>query len=397
MVRLVRSFSDSSASESRQTALYDFHKAHGAKTGPFAGWDMPLQYGSVGVAASHAHTRTAASLFDVSHMSQWELVGRDAPAALERLCVADVKGLAPDRGTLSVFTNEKGGIIDDFIVNRVGDSQMRLYVVSNAGNAEKDRTHVEAWINEFSSHGNDVTLKPLDDFSLVALQGPRSKDVLSSGTTYPVDSVAFMGGFTTKLFNMDKECRVTRCGYTGEDGFEISVPTTSVVELAEHLLAACNNVVQLAGLGARDSLRLEAGLCLYGNDIDDDTTPVEAGLTWCIAKPRRAAADFIGANIILQQLTNKPTRRRVGIVSTGPVARGGAAVLSTDGEEVGSITSGCPGPTLKKNVAMAYVKSPFAKSGTAVKLRVRNREIDAVVTKMPFVPTNYYSPKKSMS
>ena len=328
-------------------------------------------------------------------MSQWELVGRDAAAALERLCVADVQGLGPDRGTLSVLTNKNGGIIDDFIVNRVGSGQGHLYVVSNAGNAEKDRAHVQPLIEQFAAEGNDVALKPMDDFSLIALQGPRSSEVLSAGTTYNVDAVSFMSGFSARLFNMKSMCRVTRCGYTGEDGFEISVPTCDVVELAEHLLKASDGIVQLAGLGARDSLRLEAGLCLYGNDIDDTTSPVEAGLTWCIGKRRRETADFIGADIILRHLKEKPSRRRIGLVSTGPVARQGTVVLSAEGEEVGIVTSGCPAPTLGKNVAMAYVKTSQAKSGTAVKLQVRKREVDAVVTKMPFVPTKYYVPKKA--
>uniref|UniRef100_A0A3Q2XNF7 Aminomethyltransferase n=1 Tax=Hippocampus comes TaxID=109280 RepID=A0A3Q2XNF7_HIPCM len=341
----------------KKTPLFDFHRAHGGKMVEFAGWSMPVQYKDSHI-SSHMHTREHCAIFDVSHMLQ---------------------------GTLSLFTNNKGGIIDDLIVTKT--DQGYLYVVSNAGCADKDSAHMKARLAEFKASGSDVDLEFLDE-ALIAVQGPSMSQVLQEGLKEDLSKLPFMTSALATVFGIPG-CRVTRCGYTGEDGVEISVPESRVVELTERLLA--HNEVRLAGLGARDSLRLEAGLCLYGNDIDESTTPVEATLVWTIGKRRRQAKDFPGADIIVPQIKAKTTRKRVGLVSTGPPVRQHTPILSPDGKVIGEVTSGCPSPCLKKNVAMGYVDAAFAKNGTAIQVEVRKKAVAATVCKMPFVPTNYYS------
>ncbi|XP_065176201.1 aminomethyltransferase, mitochondrial-like [Sycon ciliatum] len=376
----------------KRTALYDFHASNGGKFVDFAGWQMPALYGSFTPLQSVTHTRQHASLFDVSHMLQWELRGRDSAQCLESLCTTDVQGLANERGTLSVLTNEQGGIIDDFIINRISDDC--IYVVSNAGNADKVIAHVKPVFDDFAKSGKDVSFSLKDGFALVALQGPQSAAILEEAGAFNLSNVSFMGGFDATLFGVNG-CRVTRCGYTGEDGFEISVPSQHVVALSERLLAASGgDAVKLAGLAARDTLRLEAGLCLHGSDIDDSTSPVEAGLAFVIGKKRRESWSFPGGPIIRDQLKNKPSRQRVGFMSTGPVARAGSDILDDSGSKIGHVTSGAPSPSLGKNIAMGYVASTHAAAGTAVKLQVRQRLVDSAVTKMPFVPARYYIAKK---
>lgn len=379
-----RPFATDSEENLRKTPLYDFHLELGGKMVPFCGWSMPVQYND-GVLPSHLHTREHASLFDVSHMLQFKVHGSDRIKFLESLVVADVAGLTDYTGTLSLFTTEEGGIIDDLIINKTPE---HLYVVSNAGCADKVLEHLQDRLKAVSND-MDVALEVLEDKALVALQGPQAAKVLQSGVQDDLSNMFFMHGGVMDVFGI-KDVRVTRCGYTGEDGFELSVNKDRAVDLTKALLESKEADVKPAGLGPRDSLRLEAGLCLYGNDIDENTTPVEAVLVWTIGKRRRAQADFPGAEIILRQIKEKAKRKRVGLLSKGPPARAGANVLDADGNKVGHVTSGCPSPCLKQNIAMAYVPTKLSKPGTAVHLEVYKKKIDAQVVKMPFLPTNYY-------
>ncbi|KAI8366257.1 hypothetical protein BD560DRAFT_401109 [Blakeslea trispora] len=367
----------------KKTALYDFHLQHGGKMVPFAGYAMPVQYANMGMLASHLHTRQKASIFDVSHMLQTRLTGKDRNKFFERLVVADLQNLPIGQGTLSVFTNEQGGIIDDTIVMQQKDS---LYVVSNAGCADKDLAHIRKHLIEFQNKGGDVDLQVITDHSLIALQGPKAAAALEALVGQSLNDFSFMHGRHMDVSGVP--CHVARSGYTGEDGFELSVPTKEIIHVTEKLLAHPD--VELAGLGARDSLRLEAGLCLYGNDIDETTTPVEAGLTWTIPKSRRETGGFLGAEHILPQIKGGVTRRRVGLIVEGAPARQGAEVLDKEGQVIGSVTSGCPSPVLKKNIAIAYVKNGSHKKGTELSVKVRNKVQNATVTKMPFVESNYH-------
>ncbi|KAK4303265.1 hypothetical protein Pmani_024702 [Petrolisthes manimaculis] len=367
------------------TVLHDYHVANQGKMVEFAGYSMPVQYGKVGIATSHKQVRTACGLFDVSHMLQSKVHGKDRVRFMESLIVGDVEGLQVNTGTLSLLTNEQGGIIDDLICSKLEDY---LYVVSNAGCRDKDLDHLRARLASFRAAGGDVELEIIEDHGLIAVQGPTAAKILEPLVLGGLGDLYFMNTRETQVAGVP--CRVTRCGYTGEDGVEISVPNNKVVEVCETLVGAG---VHLAGLGARDSLRLEAGLCLYGNDIDDTTTPIEAGLAWTIGKRRRQTADFLGAKIILQQLKEKPKRRRVGLTSTGPPARSHCPVLDAAGNTVGQVTSGCPAPSLGINVAMAYVPAALAKNGTELQLEVRKKNVTTTVTKMPFINCNYYTKK----
>uniref|UniRef100_A0AAY4CLB3 Aminomethyltransferase n=1 Tax=Denticeps clupeoides TaxID=299321 RepID=A0AAY4CLB3_9TELE len=303
----------------------------------FAGWSMAVQYRDSHI-VSHTHTRQRCSLFDVGHMLQTRVHGKDRVKFMESLV-----------GALSLFTSSSGGILDDLIVTKT--DQGYLYVVSNAGCAEKDSAHMK--VREFKAAGHDVDVEFLED-SLIALQGPSMVRVLQPGVCDDLGKLTFMTSVLTPVFGI-AGCRVTRCGYTGEDGVEISVPSKAVVSLTEKLLA--NSEVRLAGLGARDSLRLEAGLCLYGNDIDETTTPVEAGLVWTIGKRRRLQRDFPGADVVVPQIKEKTQRKRVGLISAGPPARQHTPILAPGGQIIGEVTSGCPSPCLKQNIAMGYVET----------------------------------------
>ncbi|KAJ1831993.1 hypothetical protein LPJ73_008042, partial [Coemansia sp. RSA 2703] len=357
---------------------------HGAKFGPFAGWDMPLLYADQGALDSHLHTRKHASIFDVSHMLQTRIVGKDRHRFLEHLVVGDLKELPVGGSTLSLFTNEQGGIEDDTIITQQQDS---LYVVSNAGCADKDLAHLLKHAKIFQDQGADVEVRKIEDHSLIALQGPSSQKALEQISGVDLSQMPFMTGQFIDIKGIP--CHVARSGYTGEDGFELSIPTGEIADITKALLE--NPEVKLAGLAARDSLRLEAGLCLYGSDIDSTTTPLEANLVWTIGKRRRAEGGFIGSSIILDQIAKKGgDRRRVGLIVEGAPARGHSKVLSVDGEEIGEITSGVPAPSLGKNIAMAYVRKGFNKKDTELKVKVRNRIQNAKVVKMPFVPANYH-------
>ncbi|KAJ6728851.1 AMINOMETHYLTRANSFERASE [Salix koriyanagi] len=355
-----------SEAEQKKTVLYDFHVANGGKMVPFAGWSMPIQYKD-SIMESTVNCRQNGSLFDVSHMCGLSLKGKDCVPFLEKLVIADVAALAPGTGTLTVFTNEKGGAIDDSVITKVTDDH--IYIVVNAGCRDKDLAHIEAHMKSFKAKGGDVSWNIHDERSLLALQGP-----LAAPTS------------------MERAAFITRTGYTGEDGFEISVPSENAVDLAKAILEKSEGKVRLTGLGARDSLRLEAGLCLYGNDMEQHTTPVEAGLNWAIGKRRKAEGGFLGAEVILKQLAEGPKVRLVGFTSTGPPPRSHSEIQDEKGTTIGEITSGGFSPCLKKNIAMGYVKSGSHKTGTKAKLLVRGKAYDGVVTKKPFVPTKYYKP-----
>lgn len=372
---------------------------------PFGGFHMPVQYSSLSVSASHHFTRSHASLFDVSHMVQHRFSGPGSNAFLERITPASIVGLKTHRSGLSTLLwPVTGGIVDDTIITRL--SPESFYVVTNAACREKDLKYFEEQLAEFKNEGGEkVEWKILDGWGLVALQGPLSEDILSSVLAEPEEielrELYFGQSKFIKVKLLSGEASspllVSRGGYTGEDGFEISIPPTEAVAVTEALLqSATKERLQLAGLGARDSLRLEAGMCLYGHDLDDTTTPVESALAWVIGKDRRTSGGFHGSEIILRQLTPKSKggtgveRRRIGLIVEGAPAREGADIVDEKGEKIGSITSGCPSPTLGKNIAMGYVKDGFHKAGINLQVVVRGKKRKAQVTKMPFVPSKYW-------
>lgn len=386
-IGLQRNIHVSSSKLLEKTVLYDYHCNNGAKMVPFAGYSMPVLYDKVGVSASHKHVRAACGLFDVSHMLQTRVHGPDRIEFLESLTVADIAGLKPNTGCLSLFTNEQGGIKDDLIITSTSDEY--LYVVSNAGCRDKVLHLLKECLPVFCSSGSSAELEVRSQDALLALQGPLAAAVLQEQCSAQLSVLPFMNSVRCSVSGVD-DCRVSRCGYTGEDGFELAIPGEKAEAVCRSLVASSVAPVQLAGLAARDSLRLEAGLCLYGNDITEETTPVEAGLAWTIAKRRRAEGGFPGAQVILQQLRDKPAIRRVGLTSGGPPARPPSDVVDGDGNTVGQVCSGCPSPSLGINVGMAYVPAALAKAGTSLSIRVRNKLVPATVTKMPFVKSNYY-------
>jgi aminomethyltransferase len=367
-----------------ETPLAALHRELGGRMVPFAGYAMPVQY-PAGIMAEHLHCRAAASLFDVSHMGQAEITGEGAAAALERATPADVQGLKPGRQRYGLLTTDDGGILDDFMVANLGD---RLFLVVNASRKHLDLPRIESLLPA------GVVLKPLPDRALIALQGPAA--VAAIATLAPgIAELSFMGVGTFTIAGVT--ALVSRSGYTGEDGVEVSVAAEEAERFARALLALPG--VQPAGLGARDSLRLEAGLCLYGNDIDETTSAVEAALTWTIGKRRRTAWNFPGAERVRDELANGTTRLRVGIRPEGrqparghtPVhAPGGVAPEGAlAGNAIGEITSGGFGPSLNGPIAMGYVARAHAADGAALDLMVRGKAIAARVAPMPFVPHRY--------
>jgi aminomethyltransferase len=355
--------------------LDTWHRARGARMVAFAGYSMPVQYR--GVLAEHLHCRSKAALFDVSHMGQATLSGPTAAAALEHLVPGDIIGLKPGRQRYTLLTNEAGGIIDDLMVANLG--QDRLFLVVNASRKDEDFTHIAANVPD----GIHPTM--LEDRALLALQGPAAAAVL--GRIAPeVTQLPFMGVVAIALGGI--ACMISRSGYTGEDGYEISVPAEQAEALADRLMEDAD--VAPAGLGARDSLRLEAGLCLYGNDIDELTTPVESGLTWVIGKRRRANWDFPGATVIRDQLEHGATRLRVGIRPDGRApARAQTDIVADDGTAAGIVTSGGFSPSLNEPIAMGYVRRDLAADGTPLHLIVRGKQLPAHVVPLPFVPHRY--------
>ncbi|KAG9084448.1 Aminomethyltransferase, mitochondrial [Ceratobasidium sp. UAMH 11750] len=385
-----RAFTSNTDTPLRRTGLYNFHVANEAKMVPFAGYSMPLQYGSVGQVASHNHVRNSVGLFDVGHMVQSFISGPSATAFLEYLTPSSLASLPDFGSTLSVLLNENGGIIDDTIICKHADDV--YYVVTNAGRRDRDlawfREQIESWNREDGKgRGKEVHIEVLENWGLIALQGPKSAEVLQKLTSYDVPSLLF--GRSAYMDITGIQCHVARGGYTGEDGFEILISPEHTTDITRLFAAP---PVQLTGLGARDSLRLEAGMCLYGHDLDETTTPVEAGLSWVIGKSRRELGSFIGASTVLKQLKEGPSRRRVGFVIPEAPAREGAKVYAADSPEtqIGVITSGIPSPTLGTNIAMGYIKSGHHKKGTKVLVDVRKKLREAEVKGMPFVPSKYW-------
>ncbi|HEX2478401.1 MAG TPA: glycine cleavage system aminomethyltransferase GcvT [Geminicoccaceae bacterium] len=359
----------------RRTPLHDLHVELGGKLVDFAGWSLPVQYPSA-IMAEHRHCRTAAALFDVSHMCQARIRGAGVAQAFERLVPGDVARLSEGELRYTVFTNEQGGVLDDLIVGRVDEG---LFVVANAARRDVDLAHMRQALEP------QHRVEEIDDRGLLAVQGPRAEDVL--GRLCPAArALAFMQTTTATVAGVP--CRVSRCGYTGEDGFEISVAATDAPALARRLLEEPE--VAPAGLGARDSLRLEAALCLYGHELTSETTPVEAGLRWTIAKSRRSAGDFPGAPIILRQLQDGPERRLVGIRPEGRApAREGTVIEDRGGECIGEVTSGGFGPTVGGPIALGYVRAQHAAPGTPLQLSIRGKPHPAKVVGLPFVPHRY--------
>lgn len=365
------------------TPLHQLHEALGAKMVPFAGYAMPVQY-PMGVLQEHMHTRTKAGLFDVSHMGQVVIKGQDyaaAATALETLIPVDILGLGQDRQRYGFFTNEAGGILDDLMLANRGD---HIFAVVNAGCKAADIDYMKANLS-------DVTVTEIADRALLALQGPAAEAVLSA-LNPKAASMRFMDVVNLSLAGA--ECWVSRSGYTGEDGYEISVPAAQAEALARELLAHAD--VAPVGLGARDSLRLEGGLCLYGHDIDTDTTPTQAALNWAIQKVRRSGGDrsggFPGADVILAELTDGAARKRVGLLPEGraPMREGVQLFAQIDDERpIGKITSGGFGPTVGAPIAMGYVPTAQSTIGTTIYGELRGKRLPLTVAQLPFTPANF--------
>jgi aminomethyltransferase len=373
-------------SQLKRTPLHALHVAAGGKMVPFAGYDMPVQY-PAGVLREHLHTRNAAGLFDVSHMGQIVLRAKsgkpeDAALALERLVPQDMLSIPAGRQRYAQFTSESGGILDDLMVANFGS---HLFLVVNAACKAEDEAHLRARLSDV------CMIEPLPDRALIALQGPKAESVLAR-LCPEAPGMRFMDAGPHRVDGID--CFVSRSGYTGEDGYEISVPAEHAETLAKTLLG--NSDVMPIGLGARDSLRLEAGLCLYGHDIDTTTTPVEGALEWSLQKGRRHGGarpgGFPGAEQILGQLEKGASRRRVGLKPEGraPVREGALLFAdATSSDQIGAVTSGGFGPSLNAPVAMGYLPSPLAKSGTLVFAEVRGQRLPLQISPMPFVPNTY--------
>ncbi|MCI5075988.1 glycine cleavage system aminomethyltransferase GcvT [Oricola sp.] len=353
----------------KQLPLQALHERAGAKFAPFAGWSMPVSY-PLGVLKEHLHTREHAGLFDISHMRLIEVAGPDAADLVARLCPVEVASQSLGACKYTFLLNDNAGIIDDLIVTRLADD--RFMIVANAGRAETD----EAWIRTVAAE-HDVSIEALDRVFL-ALQGPYAAAVMAE-TGFDVSDMRFMSGGEPR-----PGWFMTRSGYTGEDGFEIAMPLDRAETFAETL--AADERVSWIGLAARDSLRLEAGLCLYGNDLDETTDPVSAGLTWAIPKTLRAGGSYVGASRLAEIFASGPDEKRVGLQAEGrqPV-RAGAPLTVSDGKPAGRVTSGGFGPSVEHPVAMGYVRADLAQTGTVLSADVRGRPIAMHVTKLPFI------------
>ncbi len=383
--------SEPSNSPLKTTPLHALHVELGARMVEFGGYDMPIQYPE-GILAEHNWTRTHCGLFDVSHMGPCFLMLPDGgpaedvhariAAIIETLVPSDIAGLAPGKIQLSVLLNAEGGILDDLMIGRpeASSHQGSLYIVVNAGTKEQDFALIQ------QAAGSAATLKRADDRALLAVQGPEAEAVVSAIVPGVAD-LTFMTHRHAETADFGSLV-VARCGYTGEDGFEILVPAEHAQAFARRLLSDAR--VKPIGLGARDSLRLEAGMCLYGHDIDTTKSPIEANLAWMVSKLRRERADFPGAARILKEIAEKPASKRVGVKPLGRApAREGAEIQNEAGETIGVVTSGGFGPTVNGPVAQGYVATPFTKSGTPVKLIVRGKPLDAEIATLPFVPAKY--------
>ncbi len=359
-----------------RTPLYKIHLDAGAKIVPFAGYEMPVQY-PMGVLQEHLHTRNHAGLFDVSHMGQVEITGNGAGAALESVIPVDLAELPPFQLKYSVLLNDAGGILDDLMIGHDGNG--KFYLVINAATKHQDLEYIAK-----KTKGLQIHYK--EDYALLAIQGPKAAAVMAKLAPKAAElKFMHMGFFEIEGIPVG----ISRSGYTGEDGFEISVADSHASAIAQILLAQKD--VAWIGLGARDTLRLEAGLCLYGHDLDDKTTPIEAGLSWTIGKRRKTEGGFSGSVPVLKQLQDKPLKKRVGIKPVGrAIAREGVEIQDMAGKKIGVITSGTFSPTLQHPIAMGYVESGFAAVGTKVQLLIRGTPHEAEIAAMPFVPQRYY-------
>ena len=358
----------------KRTPLYDLHVELGGKMVDFAGWDMPVQY-PMGIMGEHKQCREKAALFDVSHMGQVILRGDNVGEKLETLCPQAFSTLKEGKARYGFFTNEDGGIMDDLIVSNAGD---HYFVVVNAALRHQDIPHMQA-------HLDGVEVIEIFDRALVAVQGPKAEDVVGA-LCPPARDMTFMETIVAEISGV--ECRISRLGYTGEDGYEISIPENKAVEVARAFLA--HEDCEPAGLGARDSLRLEAGFCLYGNDIDQSTSPIEASLIWAIQKRRREDGGFPGAARIQKEIADGASKKLVGIKPEGRApARGGVEVQDMDGNTIGTITSGGFGPTVGGPVAMGYVAKGNTNPGGKVNLVIRGKIQPAEIVSLPFVQQNY--------
>ena len=360
-----------------KTPLFTLHEELGGKMVPFAGYAMPVQF-PLGVMGEHNHTRNSAGLFDVSHMGQVVITGPNSDQWLETLVPGNIVDLKVNAIRYSMFTNENGGIMDDLMITK---RENDLFLVVNAACKAQDIAHMRA------SLPDGITLTELADRALVALQGPKAAEVLARFAS-GADEMDFMTYAEVNICGA--ECYISRSGYTGEDGHEISIPADKAEEVCRTLLG--EDEVEAIGLGARDSLRLEAGLCLYGHDLTTETTPIEASLLWSIGKRRRAEGGFPGDKFILGQIQSKDYKqKRVGILPVGRApAREGTIILDKNGNEIGKITSGGFGPTFGGPVAMGYVTPEFSSIDTEIYLSVRGRQLPARIAKTPFVPQRYY-------
>lgn len=370
----------STDSATNKTVFYDYHVAAGGKMVPFAGYLMPVQY-SAGIMQEHLHSRDNAGLFDVSHMGQVIVKGQGVAQALEKLMPVDLGALEINQQTYATLTNQQGGVMDDLIITRWAEDC--FFLVVNAGCKHEDIAHIRSYLSGF-----EITY--LADRGLLALQGLKAKDVMAE-LSPEANKLTFMHGCHTSIVGID--CYVTRSGYTGEDGFEISVDPADAQKLADILLGY--EAVNWIGLGARDSLRLEAGLCLYGHDMNQQTSPVEAGIIWSVSKSRRVGGakegGFLGAEIILAQIADGVSKKRVGFLVDGraPV-REGAEIVDLEGNVVGAITSGGFGPTLQAPIAMGYVPIELSIIGTQLNALVRGKPRPITVAKMPLVEQRYF-------
>ena len=365
--------------DNKQTALFSLHQELGGKMVPFAGYEMPVQY-PLGIMKEHLHTRASDGLFDVSHMGQVELSGDNVQAKLETLLPANVQALKPGRIKYSFFTTEEGGVIDDLMITKDGEG--KLFLVINAGCKEKDLAHMRA-------HLDSVQIVERDDLGLVALQGPKASAVLGRLAPAVIEQ-AFMSCQFVDIGGVN--CRVSRSGYSGEDGYEISIPNTDLDRIVRLLLA--EEEVEAIGLGARDSLRLEAGLCLYGHELDETISPVEADILWAIPKSRRESGGFPGAERILAEMASGPKRIRVGIKPEGRAPMREGTELFHGEEKVGVIKSGGFGPSAGHPVAMALVQSDLKEVGTELEAEVRGKRLPCKVAALPFVKQTYYRKSK---
>ncbi|KAL7540308.1 hypothetical protein ACHAXR_011405 [Thalassiosira sp. AJA248-18] len=377
-----------------KTSLYSLHKELGGDMVPFAGYELPVLYKSEngGVMKEHLWCRSdgKSALFDVSHMGQIRWHGKDRATFLEKIVVGDIAGLKEGSGCLSLVTNENGGIIDDTVITNAGEY---IYMVVNGATKFGDMKHFQEQMDKFDG---DVTMEYLEDsMQLLALQGPGAAEAVQKllPAGFDLTPMAFMTGVETTLDGIDG-CRITRCGYTGEDGFEIAMPAENAVSIASKLIS--DPSVNPTGLGARDSLRLEAGLCLYGHDLNETITPVQAALAWTMGGPksrRRKEGGFLGVENILKPdgKLQKVAKKRVGIKGMKAPAREGAEIYDAAGEnKIGEVTSGTFSPCLKAPIAMGYVETPLSKKGTEISLKIRGKMQKAEISPMPFVESRYY-------